>query len=188
MKKYLLFLMVLSFFLSSGSAVAQIVEKSSDVSPYVGILKWDGGGSELMFGARYNYNMSVNGSIEASVGLVFPEHGKIYLYHANYRYNLSLENELLVPFFTGGVGAMTTSFDGIDGSTNLSINFGGGMQYFTSENLAIRIDVRDHMVFVGDQSATTPNPIPGQPDITVTVDGGTSNNLEFSGGITYYFI
>ncbi len=186
MKKAILLIFVVSLFLCTGSMNAQVVAKSSDLSPYVGIMKFDGGDTELMFGARYNYNVDVNSSIEATIGLIFPDAGKIYLYHANYRYNITLNNPLVVPFVTGGVGAVTRSPDNGDSQTDLSINFGGGLQYFTSENLAVRIDVRDHMVMAGDTETTYD--IPGGGTETQTVKGETTNNLEFSGGITYFFI
>jgi len=185
MRKVLMTMMVFALLVSCGTGFAQIVEKTSDISGYGGIMKFDGGSSELMFGARYNYNMSVNGSIEGTFGLALPDNGKILFYHANYRYNLTLSNEMLVPFFTGGVGAVTTSPDQGDGDANLSINFGGGMQYFTSPNLAIRIDVRDHMIFVGDRTVTVDI---GGVQHSQTIKGETTNNIEFSGGITYFFI
>jgi outer membrane beta-barrel protein len=184
MKKLMLAFVLMSFVVFSSSSVAQIVEKSSDLSAYGGILKVDSGDSELMFGARYSYNMTVNNAIEGTFGIMLPEHAKVFLYHVNFRYNIALQNEMLVPFVTGGVGAVTYSFDddvaasaaALDG-TSMSINFGGGMQYFTSENMAVRIDVRDHIIMYGEKTVDDH-----------TFDVGNTNNIEISGGITFFFI
>ena len=166
MKKVLLVLVLLSLVVFSSSGVAQIVEKSSDLSAYGGMLMFDGGANELMFGARYNYNMSLNNSIEGTIGLIFGDNFKYYLYHVNYRYNVTLANEMIVPFVTGGVGAATFSPDHVDGSTDFSFNFGGGLLYFAKPNLAVRVDVRD-IIIKGD---------------------ATTNNIELTGGISYFFI
>ncbi|MFQ6102849.1 MAG: outer membrane beta-barrel protein [Candidatus Glassbacteria bacterium] len=199
MRKALVVVIFFSMFVFSSTGFSQIVEKTSDLSAYVGILSSleadvkiqfegqqeqtgkDEGETELMFGARYNYNVDTNNALEGTIGFMFPEKQKVYLYHVNYKYNITLSNEMVVPFVTGGVGAITISPDEGESSTNLSFNFGGGLGYFVGENLAIRVDVRDIIMKRGDQDIE----IQGAQG---TIEGYTVQNIEATGGITYYFI
>ena len=68
---------------------------------------------------------------------------------------------------TGGVGFVTQSPENFDSSTDFSFNFGGGMMYFVNEKTAVRVDVRDIL-------------IKGEHD--------TTNNISFTGGVSFFFI
>jgi hypothetical protein len=199
MKRMLLVVMFLSLLVFSGNSMAQIVEKSSDVSGYVGILKSldtdlkiESGGQELTgtakgeseftFGARYNYNFDLHNALEGTFGVSLPEHAKVLLYYVNYKYNIALSNDKLVPFVTGGVGAVTISPDEGSSDTNLTFNFGGGLGYFVKENLGVRVDVRDIFIKRGESTGTA------EGGATATVKGFTQQNIEISAGVTYFFI
>jgi len=167
---------------SSGSA--QSIEESTDLSGYAGMFRLDKGGTEFMFGIRYSYNMDEHHSFEGTLGYLRPENVQIYLYHANYRYNLSLEGQKVVPFFTGGIGAISyfyaddapdyaQTFEG----SSLAFNFGLGLQYFQKENLAIRFDIRDIIIRFGERTVGAQ-----------TLDLGNTNNVEITAGISYFFI
>jgi len=201
MKRSILVLLPCLLLVSSGNTVAQIVEGSSDLSAYFGIAGFrdahvtvsvegqEGtqrveiqGDSEWMFGARFNRNINVNNSFEATFGISLPENVKVYLYHLNYRYNITAGDGKAVPFVTVGAGAVTISPDEGDGETDFTFNFGGGLEYFAGENLAVRFDVRDFFIRRGDISGQAAG---GE---NVTVEGYNQQMLEFSGGITYYFI
>ena len=81
----------------SGSALCQMEAGSSGLSPFIGILKsfsvdvnltiegYEGtqqgkveGDSEFLFGARFDHNLSPNGSIEGRFGISFPEKSKVF--------------------------------------------------------------------------------------------------------------
>jgi outer membrane beta-barrel protein len=190
-------ILALLVFIAEGKT--QIEPGSCDLSAFVGFAKGmdteikirvegeaetrtvtNEGGSDFMFGARYNYNFSKNNSLEGTAGFIFPEGGKLYFYNANYRYNISAGDELVVPFFTVGAGAVTVAPDQGDSETYLTINFGGGVGFFLSDKLAFRVDVRDYVIRVGEQTGDVDG-------TTVTAESHSEQILEFSGGITFYF-
>ncbi len=166
----------------AGTGYSQIVEKTSDLTGFVGIVSFEGAdvefngfqvesdrSTEFTVGARYAYHINAMSTIEGTFGIGFPEGGKFYNYFVNYRYNIALENEKLVPFVTGGVGALTVSPDSdqVDSSTDMSVNVGGGLLFFAAERIGVRVDVRDLVVFAEDN---------------------TTNNIEITGGISYFFM
>lgn len=190
---------LIALFVSSATGFAQIVEQSSEITPYVGVVSSRGvdvtvkyagfdqsttgeveSETSVLFGARYAYNVNTNSSLEGVFGIALPENAKAYLYHFNYRYNFTLSNEMVFPFVTGGVGAMTISPDEGESSTNLTFNFGGGFGYFVKENIAVRVDIGDLLLRKGDTEGT----LEGQQ---VTVEGYTQHNIVATGGITYSF-
>jgi hypothetical protein len=200
MRRVLFTAVFVSLFVFNGTGVAQIVEQSSELTPYVGIINsrgvtvdvTDEGGqkigeietessTDVLFGVRYAYNFNLNSALEGRFGVALPENAKVYLYDVNYRYNFTLGNEMVYPYITGGAGAATTSPDEGDGSTDLIFNFGGGFGYFVTETVAIRADVRDVILRAGDQDAVDNF---GQQ---VTVGGYTQHNIEATGGVTYSF-
>lgn len=82
-------------------------------------------------------------------------------------------------FFVGaGIGAATTTFDdapaGVDDETDLLVPVGGGLKWFNrtnDPNWAIRVDVRDNIVFAEDAAG----------------DSDAQNNIEVSGGVSFLF-
>jgi hypothetical protein len=200
MQRSLLVILSCLLLVSNGTAVAQIVEGASDLSAFVGIAAFRNahvtvsvegqeetqrveleGSSEWMFGARYNYNINMNSSFEGTFGIAIPENLKAYFYHVNYRYNITAGDGKAVPFVTFGAGAVTLSPDEGDSETDLAFNFGGGFEYFASEALAVRFDVRDFFIRRGDLSGQT------EQQVNVSVEGYNQQMWEYTGGITYYF-
>jgi opacity protein-like surface antigen len=184
MKKAILVVFLTLLFFANTRGMAQGTEKSSDLWVYGGILKLEDQDTKGMLGARYDYHINAESAIEGTIGFQFLENVKIYLYHANYVYNLPLGNEKLIPFVTGGAGAATFSFDDNEtaldqalGGTSLSINFGGGIQYAASEKITLRFDVRDIVIMYGERTIESQN-----------VDVGNTNNLEFTAGVSLFFL
>lgn len=186
--------------LSVSSSHAQIQAKSTDLSVFAGFAKGldvdvefrvegeqqprEGtieGGSEFMFGARYSYNFTGNNSLEGNVGFIIPDGGKIYLYHVNYRYNFKTGDGSVFPYVTGGIGATTVSPDEGDSQTNLSYNFGGGAGFFIGDSFVIRADIRDHFLRADEASGE----IQGT---AITIESYTQQVLEFSVGLSYFFM
>lgn len=57
----------------------------------------------------------------------------------------------LVPYLAAGAGALFVKTEGRDADDDLQINFGGGVKYFITENIALRGDVRPTLdLNVGD--------------------------------------
>jgi OOP family OmpA-OmpF porin len=195
MRRVLFTAVFVSLFVFNGTGVAQIVEQSSELTPYVGIISSRGVDLEVegqkvgelesetsvLFGVRYAYNFNLNSALEGRFGVALPENAKVYLYDVNYRYNFALDNEMVYPYITGGAGAATTSPDEGDSGTDLIFNFGGGFGYFVTETVAIRADVRDVILRAGEQDAVD------QFGQQVTVEGYTQHNIEATGGVTYSF-
>lgn len=171
-------------FVFAAVAHTEILEKSSDLSAFAGFLSIDMDETELVVGARYGYNVDKNNALEATVEFMSPEKTKVLIYHLNIRHYISIENQPVLPFFTGGVGAVKYTFDqgvpetarAIEG-TSFSVNFGGGLQYFTGEHVAERLDIRDIIVFYGDKVIGSQ-----------IIDVGNVQNLEVTAGISYFFI
>lgn len=56
-------------------------------------------------------------------------------------------DENFVPYLAIGVGGTNLDFDNSDGESSFMANWGGGMKYFFSENVALRADARHIYVF-----------------------------------------
>lgn len=58
----------------------------------------------------------------------------------------------VVPFLAGGIGAMNLSpnIENLSGDTRFMANFGGGLKFFFTPEVALRFDWRGHSVKVGD--------------------------------------
>lgn len=192
------------------SAPAQLGARSLEVEPFVGVLSFDDElfgenlslESTLGFGGRLAYNFTENWALEGTFGLTpnaEPDFGDldddedddvgnettVILAHGNLNYNFMLPNSKLVPFLTAGGGIANFNVDNDDqieeeSETDGLVNFGGGLKLFLSETIAVRGDIRDHLIF-----ASRPNQDPGQPDDEE--DSETTSNFEISGGVSFNF-
>ncbi len=122
--------------------------------------------------------------------------GNLFLFSVNALYQYPMDS--VVPFVTVGLGLVSSSLDieavrsQVDGTritlsdieaagfsrdlfgydeTDLDLNFGGGVKYYITDNVAVRLDVRDHVVFPED------SPFFG--------DAETLHMLELSAGMSY---
>jgi hypothetical protein len=81
-------------------------------------------------------------------------------------------------FVSTGLGGITWNPDGEeadDSETNVRASFGAGIHYLIGSRIAMRGDVRDHIIF--DQLADTARPL-------AIADRGNTNNLEGSIGVS----
>lgn len=108
----------------------------------------------------------------------------LYLYSLGLEYTFPTAGQFK-PFLAGGVGAATGRIDDIPGlsdddesKTHLLVPLGVGFKWYNAPlgnaSWAIRGDLRDNIIFVGDESV-----IFGSDE--------TKNNWEFSGGISFIF-
>jgi opacity protein-like surface antigen len=183
MKQACIALFVVSLFVSAQGAHAGIVARSSDLNGFAGIIDLDRGDTEFVIGGRYSYNFNPRSAIEGSVGFLSPENTRVFVYEVNYRNNFPGAGNV-VPFLIGGIGAVKYSFDenvpveaqALEG-TSFAVNFGGGLHYFATENTAIRFDARDTIIFFGEKTVEAQ-----------TIDGGNTNNVGFTVGVSFFFI
>lgn len=78
--------------------------------------------------------------------------GTIDLTTAQIGFEGSFGRSRVVPFLAGGIGAMNLSpnIENLSGDTRFTANFGGGLKFFFTQDVALRFDWRGHGVKVGD--------------------------------------
>lgn len=87
------------------------------------------------------------------------------------------------PFFSLGLGFVNInsgkiliSGQRISGDTNeFALNIGGGVKYYMSKKMGVRVDLRDHVIFTGDDKFWGPGA------------NESLNLIEVSGGVFYHF-
>ena len=147
--------------------LAHVPAQSTELDWHVGFMDYDNDlKDDLFLGAYVARNISEGWGLEGGFGLTPGDDFKGYFAHGNAVYNFNVPTwERFVPFLTAGAGVFSYSPKVGDSSTDMAINFGGGAKAFLTQNLALRGDIRDHLVF-SDPSST--------------------NNLQFTAGLTYF--
>jgi outer membrane beta-barrel protein len=161
--------------LAAQPAPAHVPPQSTELDWHIGMVDYDSKYSldyaledDLMLGIYIARNIAPGWGIEGGFGLTPGDQVKGYFGHVNGVYNINVQSwERFVPFLTAGVGLLSLAPEVGDSQTDMAINFGGGAKVFLTPRLAIRGDVRDHMVFA-------------DPDAT--------NNLQFTAGLSYFLI
>jgi len=105
--------------------------------------------------AVFNY---INTESRASAGDV-----SAYVYRLNGLYHFTPFGNL-VPYLAAGIGGISFDPDRGDSDTNALVNYGAGLKYFLTENMALQGDVR-HIISFSD----------------------TQHNLMYTVGVTFYF-
>jgi OOP family OmpA-OmpF porin len=119
------------------------------------------------YGLGLGYNFDENFSTEVSFSYIDSEsrehRGDVdgYLYRLDALYHFMPSNKL-VPYLAAGVGGITLKPDRGSTDSNFLINYGAGLKYFVTENMALRGDARHLVTF-------------------------PENNLLYTVGLTYYF-
>jgi OOP family OmpA-OmpF porin len=175
MKRTGILLIVLAafiFFVSEGRA--EIKEKAFSVTPFIGGFTFDGVQSlttRPVYGLRAGYDLTPKWAFEGVLDYVRTEpsgaNDRVHVY--NYRlealYNFMAEKKLM-PFLAAGIGGQSIDAPaGIRKGSNAVIDYGAGIKYFLTENLALRGDIRHILVF----------------------DNDTLNNLEYAIGLSYFW-
>ena len=178
---------------------AQITPGRSEVSALIGTFqfedrRFDDSGS---FGAVYRYYVTRRYSFEAGFALSRPSFtgtvinettntavsklnadATVFLYHVNAIYNFILSSRV-VTFTTGGIGRATTDIEDLDATSELSFNFGGGINVLISRHFGIRAEVRDFV-----SSIEIGGFLPSRGRIFVRPDGD-KNTLVISFGLIF---
>lgn len=184
------------------AAPAAAQDGGAYVNPYLGYYAFDESSFEEAFdradveespilGARLGWSSGAWG-IEAVYGrssfeaetladdIVSREETTIHLLYAALNWSLPLGP--VEPFVSGGVGAMTYSPDRRDGTTDVLVNFGGGVKVAVGDRFRIRVDAKDHVDlceapdFAGGE---------GTDDAGACFEDETDrlHNIELSGGV-----
>jgi OOP family OmpA-OmpF porin len=162
MRKAIVFIAGLMFAVLSTTAYAQINAGSVNVTPTIGMYKFEGNenmDTAIALGLRAGYNFTKYIGVEG-YGLWMP--GKIrndqnqtqdmntYAYGIEGIFHI-LPNGAFVPFVAVGVGGIhyTATYElTTENRTNkVTADYGGGFKYFLSDNVALRADVRHIIPF-----------------------------------------
>jgi OOP family OmpA-OmpF porin len=145
------------------------------VSPYVGGFLFQGDQNldhNFDYGLRLGYDFTKRWGIEAMGGYVHTRYtptgrdfaADVYNYRIEGIYNF-MPDSRFVPFIAIGGGAQTITYDSSEpNKTRPVADYGVGFKYFLTNWLALRVDVRHVLAF-----------------------GSVYNNLEYTGGLTFYF-
>jgi len=117
---------------------------------------------------------------------------KVNTYHGNFVYNWGDEDAKLRPFILGGIGATQYSpgqVQGIDidGNTQFSFAWGGGVKAYPSPNVGVKLMGRWIPTYIkSDPAGIWCSPYWAW-GCYVLADTDYSNQLEFVGGVTFRF-
>lgn len=177
-KRSLGLLLGLALLASAAPGFAENRAGAFTVSPYVGGYIFDHEQSyqnletSPVYGIRAGYNFTENWGAEARFGYSNPDsrlpsgpeaHVLTYGIDALYHFNVTPE---FVPFVAAGIGGMHHNFPGrqMGYYPEYAPNYGAGVKYFVTDNIALRGDVR-HVILPDDEL----------------------NNLEYTAGVTFQF-
>ncbi|SPD74082.1 conserved exported hypothetical protein [uncultured Desulfobacterium sp.] len=155
-------LMVFVLFMSQAVS-AEIRPGAFTISPLVGGYFFEGNqdlDDELAVGVGLGYQIDEHWGIEGVFNYVdttFEDDGfdlgvDTYIYHIDALYHF-MPSERLVPYLAAGAGGII--FDPRDewnSDQDFAVNYGGGLKYFLTENVALRADVRHVISFDETQS------------------------------------
>jgi len=143
------------------ASFAEVKPNTIYLSPFIGGYAYDGSEhtfNQLFFGGRVGYSLDKNWALEGAFGYsrsestITDKNADAWVYTMEGIYNFMPEKKL-VPFLAVGAGGITTrrypaplyfsrSYD-----TSFLLDYGGGVQYFVLDRLALRADVRQLIVF-----------------------------------------
>lgn len=148
-----------SFFYNPGVARAGNKYHVFTVSPFVGARLFEGNqkvDDSATAGLAIGYNFSEVWSAEGVVGYTPTESSgtDIHLFnvHLDVLYHFRPYGPL-VPYIVGGGGGYFVKREGGGSDDDIQINFGAGVKYFITDNIALRADIRPVLdINVGDGS------------------------------------
>ncbi len=169
------FVLLLSFFLfimlqATYSFSVEPPVNAIGITPNIGGYVFEGDQNEdngPMYGLGLEYIFNKNWSIEGAFNFIDSDSaaGDVdgYLYRVDGLYNFSSSNNL-VPYLAIGLGGLTLDRDMGESDTDFLFEYGGGVKYFVTYNLALKGDIRHILSF-----------------------NGHGNNLAYSLGLTFLF-
>ncbi|MCX5818542.1 MAG: OmpA family protein [Deltaproteobacteria bacterium] len=153
MKKIIMGVVMVMLAVTVTAGHAQVREGSFSVTPFIGWYTFEGNEnlkSDPVYGLRGGYNFTKNLGLEGFFNYVQTESTslagnpviKLSGFGIEGLYHFMPESRL-VPFLAVGVGGGHYRGSGvIDDRNKLAVDYGAGLKYFLTENLALRADVR----------------------------------------------
>jgi len=177
-KRSLGLLLGLSLLAAATPGLAENRAGAVTVSPYVGGYVFDHEQTyqnletSPVYGVRAGYNFTENWGAEARFGYINADSRRANGPDANvltfgidalYHFNVTPQ---FVPFLAAGIGGIHHNFPGrqMGNYPEYAPNYGAGLKYFVTDNIALRGDVR-HIILPDDEL----------------------NNLEYTAGVTFQF-
>jgi len=176
MKKIFCSLIVVGILLGAVSGFAEMRAGAYSISPYIGIYKFEGNldlESGPTYGVRLGYDFTKRFGLEADLGYVDTKYTEFVPDRYTDVYNYRLEalyhffpDKKLVPFVAAGIGGQSMNYKNTSksNSTHFAGDYGVGLKYFLTENVALRTDLRHILGFASIE-----------------------NNLEWTFGLTFLF-
>jgi len=156
-----------------GWARSEMRPGAVSVSPMVGGYLFEGNqdlkDNNLTLGIGLGYNFTENFAVESTFNWIDTKstvgRGDVdgYLYKVDGLFNYPVTPEL-VPYLAVGAGGITLDPEHGGSDSSFLVNYGGGIRYFLTDDLAIRGDVR-HVISFSD----------------------VESNLMYTFGLTYFF-
>ena len=172
MKKIFLLATVTFLQISISTAYAEFRQGAFTTSPLIGgyIFEGDQGLQQHNFtiSAELGYTLTKHIGIEGTFNYIYSRsdsgEGTVngYLYRVDGLYHFNPSGKL-VPFLAAGFGGITLNPDHGESHTHAVFDYGAGVQYFVTENVALRGEVR-HLLTLGE----------------------VENNFMYMGGVTFY--
>jgi len=154
---------------------AEIRAKTFSVTPFIGGYTFEGNEdlkTRPVVGLRLGYDFTRNWGMEGAFDYVKTTFSRnnsdsdvyVWGYRLEALYNF-MPGGRLVPFVAAGLGGRSADYrDPSSASNHFLGDYGAGVRYFLTDNLALRGDIR-HLILTND----------------------TYSNLEYTLGLTYYF-
>jgi len=176
MKKIFCSLVVVGILLTAVSGFGEMRSGAYSISPYIGIYKFEGNldlESGPTYGVRLGYDFTKRFGVELDLGYVDTKYTEtapdrytdVYNYRLEALYHFFPEKKL-VPFVVAGLGGQTMNYKNTpkENSTHFAGDYGVGLKYFLTDNVALRTDLRHVLGFASIE-----------------------NNLEWTFGLTFLF-
>jgi OOP family OmpA-OmpF porin len=148
------FMLVCLMFIAR-TAASEIRSGVISLSPSIGGYVFDGNqdfDNGPAFGLGLGYNFDKHWAAEAAFNYVDTEldtdgsNVDTYLYHFDGLYHF-MPSERLVPYIAAGLGGIVFDPENAKSDQYFAVNYGAGLKYFLSENVALRGDVRHVISF-----------------------------------------
>ena len=158
MKKIILSYAIIMMLAVTTTGHAEVKAGAFSVTPFIGGYTFEGNENlktAPVYGLRAGYHFTQNLGLEGFFNYVRTENRflagnpdvKLYGYGIEALYHF-LPGSRLVPFVAAGVGSTSYRGDGGIGDRNkFTVDYGAGLKFFLTDNLALRADVRHLLPF-----------------------------------------
>jgi len=176
MRKVFCSLIVVGILAAAVNGFGEMRPGAYSISPYIGIYKFEGNldlENGPTYGVRLGYDFTKRFGVELDLGYVDTKYTEtapdrytdVYNYRLEALYHFFPEKKL-VPFVVAGLGGQTMNYKNSAkaNSTHFAGDYGVGLKYFLTDNVALRTDLRHVLGFASIE-----------------------NNLEWTFGLTFLF-